>query len=495
MTDDVTTTPSTQAPLGRSSRLACVDSLLLFFGSLALCRVLAQHTLYGPDGWRLLRRIDSEDFRDNLHVLYKPMAIGAKRAGESLLGLQVYESVVWLSAVGVALAVAFWHRAFLTLGLGRSRSAVAASLCAVSPGPLFFGTVVELHGPFLAFAGLASWITAGMVHRPGVWRAGTTGVAIALAYAAHSSGAFLVTGLVIPVLAEARRRGASWGRCARAFLVAGLVAGGGSLGARLLAEWLGTLSDPGKSLEFFKVFAGAHVSKPELIPGAFWNEVIVPFLPAIVTAFAMARGLTLLGLFVAAFVYGILGWLLLGDFDERGAYSLPLVFAISWVVVGRLRIGAGVALVVVAAVLSIAMIRDHDRRPTELQARALGELPGVKDAPFLLVAGFDDFALRFIEYPDLELLQDYFDLLDLALLDPSEIESQIPLLSQVLLMQAKGRPIVLLDDSIEQMDREFADEDPERRVSGRLLLAELRRSFEFVRIVDERLDGYRLSPK
>ena len=156
------------------------DSLLVLLVALPVYLATGQRTLYGVDGWRLLRRAATDDVRSEMHLLYKPMAVAAKQIG-ALLDVPMLESVVALSGVGTAVGVALVHAAARRFGLGRGDALWVAVLVGTAPGVWFYATVVERHGPFFAFVGLSAWALAWFAVRPGPWAALGFSLAVSLA--------------------------------------------------------------------------------------------------------------------------------------------------------------------------------------------------------------------------------------------------------------------------------------------------------------------------
>src|SRR5690606_40374572 len=86
------------------------------------------------------------------------------------LGASLYDAGVLASALGTAVGIACAVLASRILGLTRGGAFAVAGLMLSVPALLFFATVVELHGVFLAFAGPALVAFAHLAPAPGAPR-------------------------------------------------------------------------------------------------------------------------------------------------------------------------------------------------------------------------------------------------------------------------------------------------------------------------------------
>lgn len=131
------------------------DAVVLALAVFALCVLVGQRTFYGPDGRAILKMTMSGMQVHPLHFFYVPM-LRVSHALAARFGGSWYDAGLLLSQVGTAVGAFFWHRAAARLGATRTQAAAVVALCVTAPAILFFASVIELHAPFLAFAGLAA---------------------------------------------------------------------------------------------------------------------------------------------------------------------------------------------------------------------------------------------------------------------------------------------------------------------------------------------------
>jgi hypothetical protein len=167
------------------------DSALLGLLALAVCLLLDRGVWHGLDAYQFLSDIDHGQLFNDRHVLYKPVAWLFASALRPL-GVPLYESAVAASMVCTVVGAAFVHRALLGLGLPRADAATAAVAAAGCFAVVYFSTVVEIHGVFFAFVGVAWWAFAKFAHRPTPLRALLAGAACGLSAAAHATGHLLL---------------------------------------------------------------------------------------------------------------------------------------------------------------------------------------------------------------------------------------------------------------------------------------------------------------
>jgi hypothetical protein len=166
-----------------------LDGTLLALAALALYACLAQEVTYG-DGDQLLNYMLGGNLTYWTHFFYLPLLAGAHAVlGE--FGFTLHDSGVAFSAAGTALGVFGAHAGASRLGLSRGAALLVGILVATAPAVLFFATVVEVHGPFFAFAGLSFVCTARFVASPGVARGAELGAVTGLAVGAHATGNLL----------------------------------------------------------------------------------------------------------------------------------------------------------------------------------------------------------------------------------------------------------------------------------------------------------------
>ncbi len=398
-----------------------LDSLLVFVAAVAVYALYAQDTMYGIDAWNDLRRLHEGDTRSAVHLLYLPIANECAQLGAKL-GLTLHESVRWFSVLGTALGLVFMHAASRRLGLGRGAALAATLAAGCAPGVAFYATVVERHGPFLAFAGLACWLSARWATAPRWWWSFALGLACALAYAAHSTGVLLVA-LLVPIgVVGIRERGERWRAQAAIVVVTAAV---GTYVASRLGVWLGHTTVAGGNFAILIEFASVAVRHPEVVGRVAWHEFAFPLMPISVLwiarwfqadgrAMTLATGFGIAVYFVFAFLI-LAGFDAVEGFDERGAYLLPLAWPLSYATVRTLGAWSGVAAALVAAMLAHVQIAEHDVAPQRQRAEALRQASG-RAEPFLIVATRDDFEMLFVEFGEYRPVQagqldgDYLDL-------------------------------------------------------------------------------------
>ncbi len=462
-------------------------------GCAALCGylLLAQRTFYGVDGWRLVRRVSTGDVRSDMHLLYKPIAHRFAQWGE-VLGLSVYESMVVASAVGTAIGVGLLVEAGRQLGLGRGRAVLTALLVGALPGVLFFATVVERHGPFFAFAGLTAWAAAWLAARPSAVRGVFFAAACTLAYAAHSTGVLMVAAfLPFAYVIAWRRRGDERPGFAP-FVVAAIGTAAGMFAARRVGVLLGTVQNEGDNFAFFLQHASAHVDQLGQLPECLWNEVVVAFFPvSLLWLLARPRdGLLLGAAAVAVGVYGLFSFLILGSFDERGAYALPLAWPLAAVAGRALRTAQLLRAILVAGLVSIVLVLRHDDRHLDRWDEGLRALSGAQE-PYLIAAAWDDFEYVFLFQPEARAGAGFYDAFDAHGFPADTLRSNAALLHAFLTeRRASGRELFLSDRGLATLAEPA---DPGK--AGALVVDVLRQGFEFERVDAGGFAGYRLVPR
>jgi hypothetical protein len=167
------------------------DSALLGLLALAACWIFDRGVWHGLDGYQFLSDIDHGQLFNDRHVLYKPVAWLFACALRPL-GVPLFDAVVAASAICSSIGVLFVHRVLIGLGLQRWPAALAAIAVGGSFAILYFATVVEIHGVFFGFVGVAWWAFAKFAQRPGWRRALPAGAACGVTAAAHATGHLLL---------------------------------------------------------------------------------------------------------------------------------------------------------------------------------------------------------------------------------------------------------------------------------------------------------------
>jgi 4-amino-4-deoxy-L-arabinose transferase-like glycosyltransferase len=379
------------APTSTTPR--ATDGLLLAACSLALYVLLGQGTFYKVDGQALLALAQQGQVHHPYHTFYLGL-LALLRLGTAPLGFGAYASARLLSALGTAIGVLLIHRATRSLGLGRTAGNLAAAAFAVTPCVVFFATVVEVHGPFLAFAGIAALALARCARTLAAADAVLAGAGLGIAYLAHPSGA-LMGGLLPALVAIAQD---STGRRARlaAIAFACAIAAVAALAFIVLAlpllrSYLGASVDPALAAGFWLNFGtGKLLDATATVKTIAW-EWLVPMLPMSLLALGALwwRGNRTAAILLLAGLlpYCLGAQLMLAGYSERGAYLLPAAWptalvALAWCSAHRAR----VLLIVVAAGIAVAQVKLHDD-PARARRFAQGVLATARGVPGLLITG------------------------------------------------------------------------------------------------------------
>lgn len=339
------------------------------------------------------------------------------------------------SAIGTAVAVWWMYRAAL-----QSHPKIAirvACACATTPAIVFFATVVEIHGVFLAFAGLCWYLMArheaiGSAAR--LRSAFVLGVATAVAAHVHATGQLLPL-VILPWWYFARPDISYRDRIrflavsATGHAVTCLLAVALFLAMGVPLPWRDQLHFVAGQVPAMQK-AGAHDFS--LLAMHALRDWLLPFAPfsvspmiALLVRRNTGAGLVLLW---GAVLYIALTWVLI-DVTERGAYAVPLVWP-ACVLACRL-LGAGWCwpAIGISATLSLAQIREHDHAPgdphivSDVRAACAGATPAfltahlpefewfLRETPELVVYEFGDWLLanRGSTMPNLSSLVEVFD--------------------------------------------------------------------------------------
>lgn len=352
-----------------------LDTCVLAAVLLALVVVLRQDAIHGLDAQHLIGMVRDHGDLNYSHPLYLPL-MHRWHALLAPLGCTPFESLRLASGLGVVLGAIALHRAGLALGLPRAPALVATALACSVPAVVFFATVVELHGVFLAPAGIAFWLWASANTatdpRTRARRFAALGVATAVASGVHTSGHFLLW--LLPALtAGFSGRRPPWRSFALTLGVHALVSvsltfllrtpsagGGAGLGAALA--------------DAFAYWAPRVPWAPHEVAALLWREWVFPFLPlSLATCAALAvraqRRFALLLLVGIAPLLG-LSWLLLHrELYERGAYLLPFAWPGALLVTCWWRPRHQLTAIGVALALAIGQVVVHDRVEDDLALR------------------------------------------------------------------------------------------------------------------------------
>jgi hypothetical protein len=466
------TAPSARPPLR--------DGLGLAAAALAIYALFGQSRFYLFDAETFYMLVARGQLEHPNHPLYLPACAGLAALLEPL-GISLFRAMTLASALGTAVWVFTVHRAAATLGLARGPAQGAALLCATAPSVVFFATVIEVHGVFLAFAGLAFVAAARVARDPRPGRILVLGLATGLAATAHASGHLLpiAVGLwlcaevpalrVPPTLAKAALLGASAHVLGR--IGSGALVGGGDLAATL-------------------DYVGAQAGRFRLsqLPRTLWYEWLLPFAPVSLVALAALAGgpqrRVARALHAALVPYLAVAALMLGlAIVEHGAYLQPLLFVAAVLTVRVLPGPAVAAAAVLGLGLGLAQVRAHDRpeadalRPAEVLA-----LRGTGEAVFVMA---DEAEARpvLLAAPDLAVVR--LELLTQGLLERDDAAAFAEFDGAFRSITGGGRGVVYLS---QRAYRELL-----RR--GDRLLGHLERSYELLPRVSGDFRCYELRPR
>ncbi len=423
------------------SPLRALDTFAVFVACLLLYLALGQETFYRSDGRHALKLLLSGLPAHPNHFFYLPALRGAHALGGATFSL--YQCALFVSQAGCAVGVALFHRASLSLGLSRGGALLVAALVATTPGVVFFASVVELHGLFLAFAGVAAWSAARFAARPG-WRTAVVfGVATGLAVGAHATGHLLPLAFLPLAFRDAQRP----------VLPVAIVCAAHAATALLLPSALRALGVPvhgGAALTFILTTFAQHGLPLDAIPSLLWCDWIAPFAPlALLPWFAWRRARNeTIGLGVGLVGYLGATMMLLGSVSENGAYVLPLVWPAALLSVRALRPWLCVAAAVVGLGLGVRWVAVHeDSEFSRAFATAARELE--REAPSIFFAGaLREFDAFFIHAPELK----WKDPIDDAGLPPEAIPVAMRMLeSWVRTQKAAGVRVFLTEGVFEYL--------------------------------------------
>lgn len=321
--------------------------------SLMVYAVLRQDCFYRHDGWGFFTAIDQGLGFHADHPFYMPMA-RPWCALLALVGIGTFAALGLFSAFGTAIAVAIHTLSLRRLGM--KDPVLGTAWVGLCPAVLFFATVVEIHGVFLAFAAFCFYLTVVLVDRKSLPLAALLGISLALTWQVHASGILLPL-----VYLPWYLRRAGWnGRVIGTAVVAGLLAftilllvREGSMGTTLggAGNVLASLRDLG---------AESH-----RIGEVLWVEWLWPFLPTsvlVVLLLFSGKWRVDAGLLLLTLVpYVLTGTLILQESSELGAYFLPWIFPASILCLESLGPRLARVLVLAGALLGIVNITSHER--------------------------------------------------------------------------------------------------------------------------------------
>ncbi|MCB9872380.1 MAG: hypothetical protein H6837_21175 [Planctomycetes bacterium] len=378
------------------------------WGVAALCGLvylgLGQGALYGDGVGILLELHEHHALDSRAHFLYGPIVVGLWRMMEPW-GVSLYRVALAASALGTAVGVGCLLQASRALFDGWRPAVWCAVLVATCPSVLFYATVVEHHGVFFAFAGLALLAMVRLAVRPGVGRAVSFGISTALAALTHATAHLLpwVGVALFPLLV---RGDSPKLPLRRVLLLAAVVActhlavATGTLG---LLRALGLASaSVGFAAERLVQLVERDLPRLVHTPDKVLREWLWPFLPVSIGCLLALRRRSERRLAVVlqllVLPYAMLTAVLVYD-DEFGAYILPLAWPAAVLTVRTIH-GRWLPLLLVAAALvgGVRLWRHETISCTRQAARALTAERGERDL-FLLPVTTEDLELCFVGLP------------------------------------------------------------------------------------------------
>lgn len=356
------------APVNASAALPTRvrPALLLALAALLVFLLLGQNQLHGIDAYQYLRSLEGGRLQHPRTFFYLPLA-AAFAALLAPFGVERYEAVRALSALGAAGGVFCLHLAAQQLGLDRRRAALVALGAAATPAVLYTASVVEVDALLFGCACLC-WLPLARLLRSGQLPfAVLTGACTALAAGFHAAGHLLAGSLCALVLAW------DWpARSLRRSLPQALVVAGTHAGLSLLLALL-THNAAQAQMAGNTLQLGLQA---DLVGRVLGNELLLPYLPWLLVALwalrrrrlsaaaAMWLGCTLAYLLVTLLVLGYqranAAWLPQGDITERGSFLLGLCAPMLLLAVQAVPLRLGVAAAVLAALSGVLQIRLRD---------------------------------------------------------------------------------------------------------------------------------------
>ena len=382
------------------------------------------------------------------------------------------------------------HAASRRLGVPRGAALLAAVAIMVAPAIVFFASVVELHGLFFGFTGIAALATARFAEGPSWLRGAVLGLSVVLAYLAHATGSLLPAILLpLAVLHAPQKLAARKGLATTDTGLVGRFLHGAVSGPVVLAAatavvgcafapWLMTVlglpMDRGHQVALLDNQRLAAAFTSTGLPRTALVEWVRPFLAISVLGplgLAVAQGRA----FGVALVLGLLVYLpaafvILGDDCERGAYLLPLAWpaACAAAMAFPRLLGLGIPLALFVAVHDV---REHEGGAHE-GAIAAGISAATSGRPAVVYFGaVDELGAGLIHLPSYE----FKHWIDESKLAPETARRLSPLLALHLRSVLGAGRLVLVTDSAREM---LADADPRKGgLAGPVILAQLERDF------------------
>ncbi|GAB4144240.1 MAG: hypothetical protein Fur0037_12000 [Planctomycetota bacterium] len=493
------------------------EAFAFFAGVLALCAALGQKVFYkvdGPDLVYLLHQhvAHGQPLHHPWHVGYLP-ALDLFRRFLALFGaggdlLRVGEL---FSAAGVAAGVAFFRAGLRRLGIEGGEARAAALLLALNPGVLFFGSVVEMHGPALGAVGVAFWWMCRSAAAPRAWRMALLGLLTHGAFLMHATNLFLPL-LLLPWFVVLRRgTGSARKDLALALLAVAVHAALFVAMPRVFPSFYGDYAD--LSAAFARESSIQRPQGLEWMPAIFGQEWLLPLLPlsVLVVPAAFRSELRAESLVLAL---GLLPYLYLATrqlvFEpERGAYLLPLLLPAARICSAFWIGKRGLSVLVVLSMLGgILQILIHERGLAgayrEFANGVAKAARGASRPPFVLIGArklpgedgpHDELAMAFASLdPSTFLWVRSQAQMPRERFDPAQAAATVAWLGGIL---DQGRPVLVTEGAMAELatpsevlrGEKDTGQPSNDHYAGPLFLDALRKSFRFARAAERPLAG------
>ncbi len=361
-------------------------------GFLALvCYLAIRPSAFYGDGPRIVFDLANGAVEWQNHVLFLRV-LGPVTRWMGCTSLPLFDVLGIVSAAGTAVGVwSAYHVARVWL-CDRNAAIRAALLCMVCPAWVLFSGVVEVHGLFMAFAGVALVLLVAGADRGGVLRIAGAGLATGTAQGVHATGALLVAIGWFLIAAFGRRDRRGWGSIARS---------AGLLLASHVCSLVGIVACVAGSVGLARL--GTHDAGPATLSATLagvnaarvvlW-EFLLPFAPLsltlLVACFRARDRLEHLALLSLVILYLVPTLTMLHGLPEYGAYLLPLEVLVAVWIGGkcgrRLWLCCLAASVIVAAVLRVHVLEPESHAmPRDAVARIGGGGAAEHDGPAILI--------------------------------------------------------------------------------------------------------------
>lgn len=350
-----------------------------------LYAALALDVFYGDGSFVQTGRAGGELLHHNHLLHYAVIALGqvvARPFAADLFG----ELTIAMHLFTVA-GLLIFHHTLVVAGCSRAQRLLGTAMVGGTGAVLFYATAIERQAPFFPFAALAFHALHSCGREPTLVRGALLGAAVGVATLVHATGHLLFVLAGAWLLAGCERHRGGTGAALRALVAAASVHAAISLTAASLVVGSGASSPIESQVHHILGFADLTWSH---VTFNLVREWLLPFLPASVLFLLvpLVRRTRRLGIaLLLAFVpYAAFSIVVLRDFDERGAYSLPLVLPLALALARLLPVPALAVATAVALAGGIALNREYAHSlPNQPSARQVDEIMAGGDAVVLFV--------------------------------------------------------------------------------------------------------------